>query len=64
LVNIGAFDRVHIYSTQEEGIPTNSNCDTLIIAKAGCMTGDIIIKAIAAGVTVPLGSCLSVGAGL
>ncbi|KAJ4330884.1 hypothetical protein N0V87_009615 [Didymella glomerata] len=63
-VDMGAFDRVHIHSTQEEGIPTDGDCDTLIVAEAGCTIGDVITKAMAAGVTVPLGSRPSVGAGL
>jgi adenine phosphoribosyltransferase/phosphomevalonate kinase len=64
-IDMGAFRRVYIHnSTEEEGVPTDVGCDTLIVAEAGCTTGDIIAKAMAAGVTVPLGSRPSVGAGL
>lgn len=35
-----------------------------VVAEAGCKTGDIFRKTMAAGVTVPLGARLSVGAGL
>jgi adenine/guanine phosphoribosyltransferase-like PRPP-binding protein len=63
-IDMGAFCRVYIHSTEEEGVPTDVDCDTLVVAKAGCTTGDVITKAMAAGLTVPLGSRPSVGAGL
>ena len=63
-IDIGAFRQVYIHSTEEESIPTDVVCDILVVAEAGCTTGDIITKAMAAGVTVPLGSRRSVGAGL
>ncbi|CAG8899878.1 unnamed protein product [Penicillium egyptiacum] len=55
-VDMSAFDQVHIL-TVEDGEP-------LVIAEAGCKTGDIVNKTMAAGVTVPLGARPSVGAGL
>ena len=36
----------------------------MVVAKASCKTRDIVRKTMAAGVTVPLGACLSVGARL
>jgi hypothetical protein len=60
-VDMGAFDRVHIL---EDRVDSGSNSSSLVVAEAGCKTGDIVRKAIAAGVTVPLGSRPSVGAGL
>lgn len=36
----------------------------MVVAEAGCKTGDIVRKTMAAGVTVPLGARPSVGAGL
>ncbi|KAF3049264.1 hypothetical protein E8E11_010062 [Didymella keratinophila] len=63
-VDMGAFSRVNIHSTAEEGVSIDIDCDTLVVAEAGCTTGDVITKAMAAGVTVPLGSRPSVGAGL
>lgn len=59
-VDMEAFDKVHILTTGEDG----SGSDSLVVAEAGCKTGDIIHKAIEAGLTVPLGSRPSVGAGL
>ncbi|KAI0197875.1 phosphoribosyl transferase domain protein [Astrocystis sublimbata] len=54
-VDMGAFDKVDILE---------ANSDSLVVAGAGCTTGDIIHKTVAAGLTVPLGSRPSVGAGL
>ncbi|KAL6829735.1 hypothetical protein V8C40DRAFT_285838 [Trichoderma camerunense] len=48
----------------DNGIDPDFNSGSLIIAEAGCKTGDIVRAAMAAGLTVPLGACLSVGAGL
>jgi adenine phosphoribosyltransferase len=58
-VDMGAFDQVHIITAGEE----DSTSGSLIIAGAGCKTGDIIRKTMEAGLTVPLGSRPSVGAG-
>ncbi|KAK4119869.1 hypothetical protein N657DRAFT_684049 [Parathielavia appendiculata] len=57
-VDMGAFDQLHILPVGED-----SDSSPLIVAGAGCKTGDIIRKALAAGLTVPLGACPSVGAG-
>lgn len=58
-VDMGAFDQAHILPAGED-----SDSGPLIVAGAGCKTGDIIRKAMAAGLTVPLGARPSVGAGL
>ena len=63
-VDMGAFDQVHVLSAAEDGRDSGSGSSTLVVAGAGCKTGDIIRKTMAAGVTVPLGSRPSVGAGL
>ncbi|KAK3613410.1 hypothetical protein LTR56_027901, partial [Elasticomyces elasticus] len=63
-VDMGAFDQIHILTAGEEEDISGSNFGTLIVAEAGCKSGDIIRKAMAAGVTVPLGARPSVGAGL
>ncbi|OIW31994.1 hypothetical protein CONLIGDRAFT_629687 [Coniochaeta ligniaria NRRL 30616] len=55
-VDMGALNEVHI--------PNTVAGSSLIVAEAGCTTGDIVRKAKAAGLTVPLGSRPSVGAGL
>ncbi|BCR85816.1 uncharacterized protein ACHE_21274A [Aspergillus chevalieri] len=62
-VDMGAFDQVHIL-TDENGGVSGSKSIPLIVAEAGCKTGDIVRKTMAAGMTVPLGSRPSVGAGL
>lgn len=63
-VDMGAFDQVHILTAGEDGRDSGSDSGSLVVAEAGCKTGDIIRKTMAAGVTVPLGSRPSVGAGL
>ena len=63
-VDMGAFDQVHILMAGEDGGDSSSGSSTLVVAEAGCKTGDIVRKTMAAGVTVPLGSRPSVGAGL
>ncbi|KAJ4337893.1 hypothetical protein N0V95_008207 [Ascochyta clinopodiicola] len=63
-IDMSAFSQVYIQGIEEEDVPTNIGCKAFVVAEAGCTTGDIITKAMAAGVTVPLGSRPSVGAGL
>lgn len=61
-VEMSAFDQVHILG--EDGGESGSGSGSLVVAEAGSKTGDIIQKTMAAGLTVPLGSRPSVGAGL
>lgn len=61
-VDMRAFDQVHILPPAEGSDPDSGA--PLIVAGAGCKTGDIVRKATAAGLTVPLGARPSVGAGL
>ncbi len=71
-VDMGAFDQVHILKVGEDGgdscfdsdSDSDSGSGSLVVAEAGCKTGDIVRKTMAAGVTVPLGARPSVGAGL
>ncbi|KAK1962826.1 phosphoribosyl transferase domain protein [Colletotrichum sublineola] len=63
-VDMDAFDQIHILPVGEEVGDSGSDSGCLVVAEAGCKTGDIICKAMAAGVTVPLGARPSVGAGL
>ncbi|MCJ1279629.1 hypothetical protein MMC21_007453 [Puttea exsequens] len=63
-VDMGAFDKVHILTAGEDGGDFGSDSVSLVIAEAGCKTGDIVRKTMAAGVAVPLGARPSVGAGL
>ncbi|KAI9674242.1 MAG: hypothetical protein M1829_003789 [Trizodia sp. TS-e1964] len=62
-VDMSAFNRIHIITAGEDG-NSASNPDSLVVAEAGCKTGDIIRKTLVAGLTVPLGARPSVGAGL
>ncbi|KAG9230083.1 phosphoribosyl transferase domain protein [Amylocarpus encephaloides] len=62
-VDMGAFDQVHILTAGEHGREL-SDLGSLIIAEAGCKTGDVILKSMEVGLTVPLGARPSVGAGL
>jgi len=63
-VDMGAFDQVHILTAGEGGFDSGFDSVPLVVAEAGCKTGDIVCKTMAAGVTVPLGARPSVGAGL
>lgn len=60
---MGAFKQTNILTTDESEIAA-FNCNAFVVVEAGCTTGDVIQKAMLAGVTVPLGSRPSVGAGL
>lgn len=61
-IDMSAFDQVHITTVGGEGAGTDAG--TLVVAGGGCKTGDIIRATMAAGLTIPLGSRPSVGAGL
>lgn len=61
-VDMSAFNHVHIVTEeQSEADPTPNS---LVVAESGCTTGDIIRKTMAEGLTVPMGSRPSVGAGM
>ncbi|KAK4135794.1 hypothetical protein BT67DRAFT_461453 [Trichocladium antarcticum] len=62
-VDMGAFDRASVVAAAE-GAGAGTGTGALVVAGAGCKTGDIIRTAMAAGLTVPLGARPSVGAGL
>lgn len=55
-INMSAFDEVHVL--------TDAKVGGIVVAGAGCKTGNIIAKAMEKGLAVPLGSRPSVGAGL
>ncbi|KAL5335428.1 hypothetical protein BJX70DRAFT_390708 [Aspergillus crustosus] len=65
-VDMSAFDQVHIKTFNEHDIDEAAVRDHLgvVIVEAGCKSGDVIRKTMAPGLTVPLGSRISVGAGL
>lgn len=61
-VDMSAFNHVHIHMGGQRGEGHESG--SLVVAEAGCNTGDIIRETMAVGLTVPLGARPSVGAGL
>jgi hypothetical protein len=61
-VDMGSFDNIAICMPREG--EEDANSDPVVVVEAGCKTGDIIRKTMAYGITVPLGSRPSVGAGL
>lgn len=63
-VDMKAFDQVHILTTGQNREEFGSDFGPLVIAEAGCKTGDVVHKTMAAGLTVPMGARPSVGAGL
>ncbi|KAI1115511.1 phosphoribosyl transferase domain protein [Nemania sp. NC0429] len=63
-IDMGAFDKVHILTAEENQGDGDSESTPLVVAEAGCKTGDIIRQTMAVGLTVPLGSRPSVGTGL
>lgn len=64
-VDMSTFNRVHILPAGEDKKGDGGvGLHPLIVAEAGCKTGDIIQTAMEAGLTVPLGARPSVGAGL
>ncbi|KAI1765254.1 phosphoribosyl transferase domain protein [Hypoxylon sp. FL1150] len=62
-IDMSSFNQVHVVKGREDKGTTWSS-DSLVVAEGGCVTGDIISKSMAAGLTVPLGARPSVGAGL
>ncbi|KAI1132343.1 phosphoribosyl transferase domain protein [Nemania abortiva] len=63
-VDMGAFNQVHVLAARESEEDETLSPGSLVVVEAGCKTGDIIRKTMEAGLTVPLGSRPSVGAGL
>ncbi|KAK4443287.1 hypothetical protein QBC34DRAFT_337219 [Podospora aff. communis PSN243] len=59
-VDMASFDQVDVI----RGSPGSEGFGPLVVASTGAKTGDIIGKAMAAGLTVPLGSRPSVGSGM
>ncbi|KAI0906242.1 phosphoribosyl transferase domain protein [Ustulina deusta] len=63
-IDMGAFDQVHVVAAGENEGEGGSDSASMVLAEAGCKTGDIIRKTMAVGLTVPLGARPSIGAGL
>ena len=62
-VDMADMNKINIIGANDTAESESSPCP-LVIAEAGCTTGNIIKKTMEAGLTVPLGSRPSVGAGL
>ncbi|CAD6440148.1 6a518c36-a464-4d4f-966a-6cea4503f103 [Sclerotinia trifoliorum] len=65
-VDMEALNQVHIIKSSDDVGKTDnySTSNYLVVAEAGCKTGDIVRKVTPSGFAVPLGSRPSVGAGL
>ncbi|KAI1432318.1 hypothetical protein GGR50DRAFT_617208 [Xylaria sp. CBS 124048] len=63
-VDMSNFNQISIHSDLDVEATSGLDYEALVVAGAGCKTGDIIHTALGAGLTVPLGSRPSVGAGL
>ncbi|KAJ5471844.1 hypothetical protein N7539_008787 [Penicillium diatomitis] len=63
-IDMSVFDEIHICRAGDGEAGSSLDCQLLIVAGAGCKTGDVVRQAMAAGVTVPLGARPSVGAGM
>nr|POF15449.1 adenine phosphoribosyltransferase [Quercus suber] len=63
-IDMSAFDHIKILNDHDG--PEKSGCgsESLVVVGAGCKSGDIISRTMATGLTVPMGSRPSVGAGL
>lgn len=63
-VDMSHFDKIHILEFERTTQEAAAGGGCLAIVESGCKTGDIISETMTAGVTIPLGSRPSVGAGL
>ncbi|KAI1363811.1 hypothetical protein F5Y08DRAFT_354108 [Xylaria arbuscula] len=63
-IDMEEFNKIHIFSSEENTQVADSDSDRFVLVESGCKTGDIISTTMKAGLTVPLGSRPSVGAGL
>ncbi|OAG06155.1 uncharacterized protein CC84DRAFT_1146036 [Paraphaeosphaeria sporulosa] len=62
-IDMCAFDQIHIVAKGEDR-GAGYDAGPFVVVEAGCKTGDIVRKTMAAGITIPLGARPSVGAGL
>ncbi|KAI1308512.1 phosphoribosyl transferase domain protein [Xylaria venustula] len=62
-IDMRTFNKVRIIESEKDEQDGASDSTSLILVEAGCNTGNIIQETIAVGLTVPLGSRPSVGAG-
>jgi len=63
-IDMSAFDSVHILKEVEDEDDQDIAFNSLVVAGVGCKTVNIISRTLKKGLTVPLGSRPSVGAGL
>lgn len=62
-IDMTTFNQVHILTSKENRGILETDLGPKVLVKAGCKIGDVIQKAMEAGLTVPLGARPSVGAG-
>jgi adenine phosphoribosyltransferase len=62
-VDMSAFSEIHVLPAEAEDESASTSA-LLVVVSAGCTSGEIISTTLKAGLTVPLGSRPSVGAGL
>ncbi|KAH7371933.1 hypothetical protein BKA66DRAFT_468882 [Pyrenochaeta sp. MPI-SDFR-AT-0127] len=63
-VDMGSFDQIQLLPVSEGAGDSDFEQGPLVVVGAGCKTGDIVRKTMAAGMTIPLGARPSIGAGL
>ncbi|KAK3073419.1 hypothetical protein LTR53_005043 [Teratosphaeriaceae sp. CCFEE 6253] len=63
-VDMSAFNQVHFRTGTREAASSGTGSRPFVVVEAGCRSGNIIRKTMAAGLTIPLGGRPSVGAGL
>ncbi|KAI2616316.1 hypothetical protein GGR54DRAFT_631802 [Hypoxylon sp. NC1633] len=63
-IDMSYFDQVHIFEADKIEGDAASNPGFVVVAEGGCKTGDIVQTTMKKGLTVPLGACPSVGAGM
>lgn len=63
-IDMSAFDSVHVLKKVGYEEDQDATSTPLVVARAGCKTNDIISRTLDEGLTIPLGSRPSVGAGL
>ncbi|KAF1348664.1 hypothetical protein BDV97DRAFT_377453 [Delphinella strobiligena] len=56
-LDISAFNKIHILAATDEEETVSPDSSHLVVVEAGCKSGDVVSKTIAAGLTVPMGSC-------
>lgn len=61
---MSAFNEIYVYRVEKHKSAGEADPNLCVVIGAGCKAEDIIYSIMTVGLTVLLGSCLSVGAGL